>query len=49
VPGTTREHPNWRRRLSVSLEQWKREPRLRAIAAALAQERSILPVGAGVT
>jgi 4-alpha-glucanotransferase len=39
LPGTTGEHPNWRRRLEVALEELAAEPRLRALAAALTAER----------
>jgi 4-alpha-glucanotransferase len=35
LPGTFREHPNWRRRLPVSLEELAQDRRLRAIAEAL--------------
>ncbi len=40
LPGTTTEHPNWRRRLSVSLEAWPQDPRWRALIEALRRERS---------
>lgn len=39
VPGTTVEHPNWRRRLPVMLEDLSRHPGLRAVAATLREER----------
>jgi 4-alpha-glucanotransferase len=39
LPGTTGEHPNWRRRLEVALEELAAEPRVRALAAALTAER----------
>lgn len=39
VPGTTNEHPNWRRRLSVPLETWPGESRFLGLTAALAQAR----------
>ena len=32
VPGTIAEHPNWRRRLPIDLEELKIEPRLLALA-----------------
>src|SRR5712691_11406597 len=32
VPGTVKQHPNWRRRLSVPLEQLKDQPVLAAVA-----------------
>ena len=37
VPGTVHEHPNWRRRLPVSIEQMRADERLHRIAAACAQ------------
>jgi (1->4)-alpha-D-glucan 1-alpha-D-glucosylmutase len=40
LPGTTTEHPNWRRKLSVSLEEWPQDPRWQALAEALRSERS---------
>jgi len=39
LPGTVREHPNWRRKLPVALEDWPRDKRVRRIAAKLAQLR----------
>jgi len=35
LPGTTDKHPNWRRRLPVSLEDFAAHPGLRATAAAM--------------
>jgi 4-alpha-glucanotransferase len=35
LPGTTDKHPNWRRRLPVSLEDLADHPGLRAVAAAM--------------
>jgi 4-alpha-glucanotransferase len=32
LPGTTNEHPNWRQRLPVSLEDLKNQPALRSTA-----------------
>ena len=40
LPGTVDEHPNWRRKLPVALERWGSEPRMQALAEAMA-ERSI--------
>ena len=40
VPGTVDEHPNWRRKLPVTLEELSRDPRLHRIAHDLAAERS---------
>jgi 4-alpha-glucanotransferase len=38
VPGTLDEHPNWRRRLPVALEEIARDPRVAEIAAVLREE-----------
>ncbi|MFZ1893057.1 MAG: 4-alpha-glucanotransferase [Rhodoplanes sp.] len=38
IPGTVREHPNWRRRLPVSLEDFAADARLSAIAEVLRGE-----------
>jgi 4-alpha-glucanotransferase len=35
VPGTIAEHPNWRRRLPIDLEELKSEPRLQTLAEIL--------------
>jgi 4-alpha-glucanotransferase len=41
MPGTINEHPNWRRRLPVRLEDLKHQPSLAAVAAIMAaQDRS---------
>jgi hypothetical protein len=37
VPGTVEQHPNWRRRWPLPLEQLVNDQRLRRIAAALAR------------
>jgi 4-alpha-glucanotransferase len=39
IPGTTDEHPNWRRRLPVGLEDLPQDPLFQAITAALRDER----------
>ncbi len=39
MPGTVTQHPNWRRKLPVPVEQWSRDPRLRRLARSLAAER----------
>jgi len=39
LPGTTTEHPNWRRKLILSLEQLQRDARFDDLAAALRRER----------
>jgi len=36
LPGTTGEHPNWRRKLPLPLEAWPKDPRVRRVARALA-------------
>jgi 4-alpha-glucanotransferase len=40
VPTTCDEHPNWRRRLSMSLEQMGADPRFSALAKILNDHRS---------
>ena len=40
LPGTVDEHPNWRRKLPLALERWNAEPRVAALAEAMA-ERSV--------
>ena len=32
VPGTIDEHPNWRRKLPVKLEDWEKQPLFSAVA-----------------
>ena len=39
VPATSDEHPNWRRRLSNTLEQLAERPRFIDIAASFRKER----------
>ena len=39
LPGTVDEHPNWRRKLSLNLEEWAEDPRIRGLAEALVDER----------
>jgi 4-alpha-glucanotransferase len=39
LPGTAEEHPNWRRRCSISIEELVYDPRLRRVAALIAQCR----------
>jgi 4-alpha-glucanotransferase len=39
VPGTIKEHPNWRRRLPVTVSELKHQPLLRQIAAHLRRLR----------
>jgi 4-alpha-glucanotransferase len=34
LPGTTDQHPNWRRKQSLSLEELSTNPRVRALALA---------------
>ncbi len=38
VPATTDEHPNWRRRLPVDLEEIAHDPRMAEIAEVIAAE-----------
>jgi (1->4)-alpha-D-glucan 1-alpha-D-glucosylmutase len=44
LPGTVDEHPNWRRKLPVSLERWRSDPRVQRLAATVA-ERSTAKKG----
>jgi 4-alpha-glucanotransferase len=39
LPGTTAEHPNWRRRLGTKVDELFQHPQVRALAAALRQRR----------
>ena len=39
LPGTTDQHPNWRRKLPVSLDQLETDPRAVTVAALLAKAR----------
>ncbi|HSO06194.1 MAG TPA: malto-oligosyltrehalose synthase, partial [Pelomicrobium sp.] len=39
LPGTTDQHPNWRRKLPLNLEEWPQDPRVAALAEALQRER----------
>ena len=39
LPGTSNENPNWRRRLSRSLEEIASDPRLQEVALALAEQQ----------
>jgi 4-alpha-glucanotransferase len=45
VPTTSDEHPNWRRRLSLSVEELAVHPRFLAVTAAIAAERETAPRG----
>jgi 4-alpha-glucanotransferase len=40
LPGTVDQHPNWQRKLSLSMEAMKDSARLRALVRAIAEERS---------
>jgi (1->4)-alpha-D-glucan 1-alpha-D-glucosylmutase len=39
LPGTVDQHPNWRRKLPVALEEWQRDPHVRRAAKRLAAVR----------
>ncbi len=39
LPGTFNEHPNWRRKLSLNLEEWSAEGRINGFCEALQAER----------
>ena len=41
LPGTVGEHPNWRRKLPVPLEQWAADPRVGALAQTFAERRPV--------
>ncbi|HEY0440074.1 MAG TPA: 4-alpha-glucanotransferase, partial [Xanthobacteraceae bacterium] len=43
IPGTMLEHPNWRRRLPVALEDFNQHKGLRAVAEALREEHRSVP------
>ncbi len=42
LPGTTRQYPNWRRKLILDLELWSADPRINSLTDALKQERPCL-------
>jgi (1->4)-alpha-D-glucan 1-alpha-D-glucosylmutase len=45
LPGTVDQHPNWRRKLPVPLEQWALDPRVGALAQTFAGRRpQLLPL-----
>jgi 4-alpha-glucanotransferase len=46
LPGTLAEHPNWRRKLVVALEELSSEPGVRSLAQALADGRREMPLDA---
>ena len=46
VPGTIDEHPNWRRRLPVALEDLHRYPQMRALGRVLRRAGRSLPLAA---
>ena len=46
LPGTTDEHPNWRRRLSLQIESWSEESQVLAILATVREERPDMPAEA---
>jgi 4-alpha-glucanotransferase len=39
IPGTMDEHPNWRRKLAIDIEDLPKAPLFRAVTEALAAER----------
>ncbi len=41
LPGSIDEHPNWRRKLPVRLEDWTRDPRVKSLARAIAPLRGV--------
>ncbi|MEJ2423633.1 MAG: malto-oligosyltrehalose synthase, partial [Candidatus Thiodiazotropha sp.] len=42
LPGTTHQYPNWRLKLSLDLELWSDDPRIKSLTDALKQERPCL-------
>ena len=40
LPGTVSEHPNWRRRLPLDVEDWRADRRLERLAEAISAERA---------
>ncbi|MGH8751048.1 MAG: 4-alpha-glucanotransferase [Burkholderiales bacterium] len=40
LPGTTSEYPNWRRKLSLTMEHWNTDARVNAVMEALQRERA---------
>ncbi|HEX6260443.1 MAG TPA: 4-alpha-glucanotransferase, partial [Woeseiaceae bacterium] len=40
LPGTTSEHPNWRRRTSLQMESWSEEPQVLQLLSTMREERS---------
>ncbi|MEX2495610.1 MAG: malto-oligosyltrehalose synthase, partial [Woeseia sp.] len=49
LPGTTTEHPNWRRRVSLQIEAWRDEPQVQAIVSAMQEERPCAQPQRGAT
>ncbi|MBI4294228.1 MAG: 4-alpha-glucanotransferase [Betaproteobacteria bacterium] len=43
LPGTTSEHPNWRRRLPLALERWPEDARFIELTRSLGKERPRVP------
>lgn len=39
IPGTVTEHPNWRRKMLLDIEELERDPRMLALAGAIREER----------
>ena len=39
LPGTVEQHPNWRRRLPLTIEEWAQDPRLRRLTQDLTAQR----------
>jgi 4-alpha-glucanotransferase len=43
IPGTSTEYPNWRRKLSQSIEQWGQDDEIRQLFTGITQRRHQLP------
>ncbi|MCU0259057.1 MAG: 4-alpha-glucanotransferase, partial [Solirubrobacteraceae bacterium] len=49
LPGTTNEHPNWCRKLTVPIERWADHPSLQQLGRRLAAEGRVRPGAAAAT
>ena len=46
-PGTTSEHPNWRRKLQLAIDRWAEDPRFAELARTLDAQRRRTSFDAG--
>ena len=49
LPGTTVEHPNWRRKLALNVEEWRTDQRVQALAQVMRRERGTPAKAAAVS